>query len=82
MEAEKRFFLKTNEENASYLSPTTTSGGRITSKLLKYIPPVYLGFAFNIEKAVLSYFSREVVELISFLFELRLTWKCRSKKGE
>lgn len=55
LKTEKSLFKKTNKNPAFGSSMATTSSGQIIDKLLKLIPPVYLGFAVNTEKAVLWY---------------------------
>lgn len=71
LKTEKSFLMKRNEEPVSYLSPTSTGSGRMTNMLLKHIPPVYLELVLNIWKTILRYFSRNVLQLLSFISELR-----------
>lgn len=44
--------MNTNERLMSCSSPTIVSGGLITEKFLKSVPPVNLAFAFNVQKAI------------------------------
>lgn len=74
--------MKTRKELAFCSSQKTTSGGRFTDSFFRYNPPVYLRFPINVEKAILRYFSREVIELILFILELKRIWKTRSKDLE
>lgn len=56
--------------------------GRDTYKLLKHSPPVYIGIASKVEKAILKHYSREVLELIPYILELRRCWKRRIEEVE
>lgn len=64
---EKSLVLKTCKELLCRSWPTTTSGGRIVNKLLKHNPQEYLGFSFNVDKAVLKDCSREALNYLHSL---------------
>lgn len=80
LKMERRLARKTNENLLSCSSQTTSSGGRVTNKSLKNIPPIYLGFEFNVERAILKYCSKEVSEILSFILELEKTGSGKVKK--
>lgn len=53
LEMGRSLLMMANEKRVSCSSQTTTGLVQVTDKLLKQIPPVYLGFPFNVEKTVL-----------------------------
>lgn len=71
-----------NEGLLSCSLQITTNGGRITDKVLKIIPPVYLGFQLKVEKAIFKYCRRNILELLSLTSELRKSWTHRSEEVE
>lgn len=56
--------MKTNEELLSCFTKKYSKGSLTTFNFMKNTAHVYLAFAFNIEKAILKYCSREVLELV------------------
>lgn len=79
LETDKDPLMKTYQELLFCLSQTTTSGGRVTYKFLKPIPPPYLQLAVNPDMAVQSYVSRKVSEQIPFILDLGRYWKRKSE---
>lgn len=77
---EKCLLMKTNKELFSCSPPTTTHGGLNEDKLLKHISPLYLGFAINVENAILKYCSRNVSALMPSISRLRRNWKRTSEE--
>lgn len=63
--------MKTYEKLVSWSLQTTRTGDQITNKLLKHILAVYLKFAFEVKKAILRYYRKEVFKLIPIIYELK-----------
>lgn len=82
LETERRVLIRTNEELHVCSLQSTSSSGLITDMLLNNIPPVYLGSAFNVDKAILKCRSREDFELVPFNLELRINRKKRTEEME
>lgn len=59
-ETKKNLLTRINKEFYSCLLQKPISGCLIIDRLLKYIPPAYLRFAFAVKKAVLRYCRKEV----------------------
>lgn len=77
---ERKLLMGTKEEISSCSSQTSTTDGQITERLLKYISYVYLRFAFNFDKSIMKYCSRDVVEPVSTFSELRRIWNRKREK--
>lgn len=58
LDIDKNFSMQMSQELVLCSSPKTKCGGRITDKFFKYNTPVWLGFASNVEKTILRYWSR------------------------
>lgn len=71
LKTEKRLLVKTNKKLVLSSLQRVTSGDRITYRLLKNIPPMYFGSVFRVAKTVLSYYNKEVLELLPFISERR-----------
>lgn len=74
--------MKRSKRVFSWSLEMITSGGQITENVFMNIRQVYLGSAFNIEKAFLKNFSMKDSELVQFIFELRKSWVPRDKKAK
>lgn len=72
--------MKTKEKLVTYSLQTTAANGKITDRLLRRTPSVYLRFAFNIENEIPGYYSREVFELIPYISKLEETGSAELKK--
>lgn len=74
-----RLSTRTNEELISCSSQVETSVGKNLDTLLKHMPPVYLGFAINVEKAILRCCGGDVSEQIPFIAKLKRNWERESE---
>lgn len=74
--------MNINKSFVSCLLHTPTITGRTMSKWMKYIPPWYLRFAFNVEGEIIMYCCREVTESIPLISELSGNAKRRSEELE
>lgn len=81
-EMEKGLLMKTSEKLCFYTLQTGTSSGRITNKMVKHIPLVYITLASSVEKEIKRGCVRKVFELISHISELKRNRKRRGKAAE
>lgn len=82
LKREKGLLMKTNNNLLSYSSQTAAGGGRITDISLEHNLYTYLGVSFNVQKAILRYCSRVILEVVSIITELRRNKKRKSEEIE
>lgn len=71
LKSQNSSFMKTSKELHFCLSQTSTYNTRNTDDLLKNSTPIFVGFALNVEKAILKYCSRNVFTFLLFISGLR-----------
>lgn len=59
--------MKMKENFPFYSAQTTTSRGLIMDALLRDIPPLYLGFSYNVKNAIMGYGTIEFSELSTLI---------------
>lgn len=64
LDTEKSLLMNTSDELLHCSLQKTTRGDRVSDRLLKPIPPAYLGFEFSVQKAITKFCRTEVCRLI------------------
>lgn len=79
-EAEKELLLNTNAEQVSTGRYQGARNSRMEKGFIETVPPMYVVFAFHVEKSIVPYCSREVSEIVQILSEMKRSWLRHSEK--
>lgn len=79
LEVEKELLLKTKAGLVLTGRRQGGTGSRVGECFNENFLPMYLGFAFHVEKAIVMYCSREVSKLMPIVFEMRRRRRRRSE---
>lgn len=72
--------MKTNE---GLVSTEMWQGARVTcmeESFIETVPPIYQGYAIQVEQAIVAYYSTDVSGLVHHVTEMRRTWRRRSEE--